>query len=416
MEEKGLTLWDADASRVPSNAPTIHHNDVVDQVLARVTAVMVRELIQDKIDELNIALEKMFQKVAVLLHCTNVIDISGSPTIADEHTIVDSANNVIQKCEPIMKYLSFMKEKTDLPSGGDPLLESEVLAAREWANILINALKAMKKVERAAGGLQGIKPSHVVSSEDGEVAIANHWGEWVLTGIEHPVLRTPGTQWHKWFTHSIKATEDRCEVPNHPRANFSILVPRSADFIKRHIRIQFGRFDSAFRVHRKPNPKELRDGDMSSLHGLVMQTCLDPEHYKFVERESFYLDENNLRIRPQTTISGHLPLEELSYHLTQPTMAGHSIWADDNPYLRIRVPIHEFQFLSQPNIDITECGEYQIPRAPPFLPLTLPNFNPEAEEETYNDYADFYEVVGEYREHTDDEDDEEGMEDADNGI
>lgn len=218
----------------------------------RFTAAIVREPIKKNIEEFRAAIAEMFQKTAVFLHSSKIIDIYGAPTIVADHTIVDAANHLIETSEPITKYLNFIKAKTGFNSGGDPSLESEITAAREWANILLNAFKALKKVERSAGGLQGLKPTHCVSVNDGIVMYRKLSGEWAQASIEHPVLRTPGTQWHKWFTFSPQATEDRCQIPNHPRTYFSVLLPRTSDFIKRHIVTQFRRFDTAFNVVSAP--------------------------------------------------------------------------------------------------------------------------------------------------------------------
>lgn len=93
----------------------------------------------------------------------------------------------------------------------------------------------------------------------------------------------------------------------------------------------------------------------------------------------------------------------------------------DNPYLRIRVPIHEFLFLSQPEFDITK-SDYEDPRSQAeafswHLSFPKKKFEEEEEEEesTYDDYSDFYDPDDDEDEEDDEPDelmeDEESMED-----
>ncbi|KAK4211827.1 hypothetical protein QBC37DRAFT_389346 [Rhypophila decipiens] len=352
MENQNQSTPTGPASHASSSVTNTQNKETLDRMLSRFTAAIVRKPIENNIEEFQAALAEFFQKTAVFLHSSKIINIYGASTIMDDHTIVDAANRLIQSSEFIIYYLTFMGEKTGLPSGGDPPLESEVTAAREWAKILLNAFKALKKVERSAGGLQGLKPSYWVSVKDGKIMYHKRSGEWVDLTVEHPALRNPGTQWHKWFTGSNQAINDRCQFSNQFRPNFSVLFPSTANFVPQYLATHFRHFDAAFNhTNCKVIDEGLRLADVSALFAIAVDNWMDPEHNGFTSRPSFNPRQNSLSIRPQSTTSGQLPFEELNFTINQSAMDGTFIWANEYPQIRREVRITAYHYYS-------DCCDY----------------------------------------------------------
>jgi len=213
--------------------------------MRRFQATLVREPISEKIKEFHAALAEVAQKSAVLMLTTKRIIISGEPTIADEHTIVDAANRLRQVSDAILKYLDFMTEKTGLPSGGDTNLEMEVKAGVRWAKFLLASFKLLKKIERTAGGLIGMKPSGV-STELGELECLEGEHDWFKPNMTSPMIRSPGTSWHKFLCGVHHTIEDRAVFPHQPRNVIEALLPESLDFIEGWIRDEWLKFSEWF--------------------------------------------------------------------------------------------------------------------------------------------------------------------------
>lgn len=221
-------------------------------MIHRLQATLVREPISEKIKEFHAALAEVAQQTAVLKHATKRIIISGEPSIMGEHTIVDAANHLRQVSDAILEYLDFMKEKTGLPSGGDTCLEVEAKDGIRWAKFLLDSFKLVKKIERSAGGLIGIHLSRV-TTESGKVECLKldddgNNNDWDHPDIMNPLLRSPGTQWHKFFSDADHDAiiGDRVVSYNRPRDEVNVLMPDSTSFIRDWIDDEFLKYSTWF--------------------------------------------------------------------------------------------------------------------------------------------------------------------------
>jgi len=146
--------------------------------------------------------------------------------IVDEAQLTKSICRFIESSNAIIGHLDCLEEDTGIPSGGDPALKSRVEFGRFLMLTLMHSLVCHTVATQRPGMEFGLRYRHDTRVVEGSVMLRNGVSNrmitsnqdaalpdhqfrtlhpdyisrnWHFTGVLHPVVHVPGTQWHKYL-------------------------------------------------------------------------------------------------------------------------------------------------------------------------------------------------------------------------